>query len=115
MGFGVLSAHEIDDLCDFVLQRLAGRDADPERTAHDLLAHLAASHPDAPALSPVLPLAMSAATLEEMLNGPETQRAAAGAWRMAALLGAEVLAMQSQTPGHPATVAGLWARLGRAT
>lgn len=86
--------------------------ADPVRVAHELIAHLADRWPQAPALSPVLPLAMAASALEAMLDGDEARGAARGAWRMAALVGAEVLALQAETGNQAPTVAALRARFG---
>lgn len=106
----MLTAREIDELCAFVLDRLAQPAGDPARAAQDLIDHLARLRPDAPALCPVLPLAMAAAALEGMLEGPEPRRAAQGAWRMAALIAAEVLALQAEGDASP-SVATLQARL----
>lgn len=112
VGIRVLSAQDIDDVCAFALERLAAPAADPVRVAQDLVAHLAAGWPQAPALTPVLPLAMAASALEGMLDGDEARHAAQGAWRMAALIGAEVLALQSETENQAPTVAALHARFG---
>lgn len=115
-GKRVLSGHEIDGMCAFVLERLASDAAGPAEAAavaRDLVAHLAATRPEAPALSPVLPLSMAAAALEAMLAGPAARRAAEEAWRMAALIGAEVLALQAEAGqgAPPPAIAALKARL----
>ena len=109
-GDGVLTAQEIDDLCAFALERLTGRGADPHRAMADLVAHLARTRPEAPALSPILPLALAASALESVLNGDESRQAAQGTWRIAALLAAEVLAIQADGAVAPSVV-DLHARL----
>jgi hypothetical protein len=112
----VLTTREIDELCEFVLARLLADGASPDATAWSLVAHLALTHPGADALTPVLPLSMAAASLQEMLAGPEAGAQAQGVWRMAALIGAEVLALQAgmrrEPPGSAVPCIGLlWSRM----
>jgi hypothetical protein len=114
-GFGVFTAREIDEACEFVLHRVAGAAPTRDDAAHALVAHLARHHPDAPALSPVLPLAMAAAALEGMLDGEAARRAAAAIWRDCALIATEVLALQAESPQVPPRLAALAARLGDGT
>jgi hypothetical protein len=108
----VFTAREIDDLCELVLAQLLADGATAPAAAHDLVAHLAAHRPDTPALAPVLPLSMAAASLEGMLAGPEARARADGAWRMAAMIGAEVLALQAEAGGASAPrIGALFARM----
>jgi hypothetical protein len=112
----VLTAREIDELCEFVLARLLARDASALATARSLVAHLARVHPGVDALTPVLPLSMAATALQDMLSGPEARAQADGAWRMAALIGAEVLALQAGALPGPSgrgvpSIGSLWAAM----
>jgi hypothetical protein len=113
--FGVFTTREIDAACEFVLARIEAGAAEPGASGSDavraLVEQMADHQPDASALSPVLPLALAAAALDEMLDGPAAQTAARALWRGAALLAAEVLALQAQTPDAPPRLAALAARL----
>lgn len=110
----MFTTREIDDLCEFVLRSVARAGTTAEGAARALVARIASSDPDAPALGPVLPLAMAAAALETMLDDESDRRAAATLWRAAALIAAEVLALQVQA-GVAAgpTVGQLRARFGQ--
>lgn len=103
-------------MCAFILERLAAEAAGPAQVTavtRELIAHLAQTRPEAPALSPVLPLSMAAAAMETMLAGPAARRVAEEAWRMAALIAAEVLALQAEAEqgAPPPAIAALQARL----
>jgi hypothetical protein len=112
----VFTAREIDDLCEFLLQRATGTVTDAEGAVAALVARIARSHPQAPALGPVLPLALAAAALETMLDDAADRRAAAAFWRAAAMIGAEVLGLQMQTgTGAAPTVRDLALRLAART
>jgi hypothetical protein len=110
----VITAQEIDELCERVLAQLLAEGASAPGAARDLIAHLAQSRPDSPALTPVLPLSMAAVSIEGMLAGPEARARADSAWRMAALIGAEVLALQAEGDNQVAPrIGALWDRLQR--
>lgn len=108
----MLTAREIDEACEFVLHRVLGAAPTGRDAARALVAELAHRFPDAPALSPVLPLAMAAAAVEGMLAGDAARETAATIWRDCALIAAEVLALQFEAPGAPPRLAALAARLG---
>lgn len=109
-GWQMFTAPEIDGFCEMVLVGVTGDRPDPDGTVRALVTKMAADRPEAPALSPVLPLAMAAAAIETMLAGPEARAAAAAVWRAAALIAAEVLALQAEAPDHPPRLARLAAR-----
>lgn len=111
-GSGLLTAQEIDEACEFVLHRVLGAAPAGIGVALLLVADLARRFPDAPALSPVLPLAMAAAAVEGMLAGDRARETAAAIWRDCALIAAEVLALQAEAPGVPPPLSALAARLG---
>lgn len=116
VGFGVISALDIDGLCESVLRQVTGPQATTgsAAVAAGLVAELARRHPQAPALTAVLPLALAAAALDEMLGGEADRRAARDLWRAAALVAAEVLALQTEAAPEapPPAAAALAARLG---
>lgn len=108
----MLSARDIDEACESILQRVVGAEAMPPDLAAALVADLARRFPQAPALSPVLPLAMAASALEAMIEGVPARLAAAALWRDCALVAAEVLALQAEHPDEAPSLATLAARLG---
>lgn len=121
----MLTTGDIDELCEFVLSRLMAEGGSAEAVAEALVARLAVAHPEIDALTPILPLSLAAVALDEMLAGTEARAQADGAWRMAALIGAEVLALQAEsrlqstTKGQTATapaapcMQALWRRMQR--
>jgi hypothetical protein len=110
-GCAVFTTREIDDLCEFILRRATETGADADSAVAALVARIARTHPQAPALGPVLPLAMAATALEAMIEDAADRHTAAARWRAAALIAAEVLGLQVQTGGAP-TVSDLQARFG---
>ena len=105
---------EIDDLCEFVLNSATRAGATAQGAAQALVGRIASSHPGAPALGPVLPLAMAAAALETMLDDESDRAAAVTLWRAAALIAAEVLALQVRAGATAGpTVGELRARFGQ--
>lgn len=61
---------------------------------------MAGRAPGAPALALILPLSMAAAAVEAMLADHTMRARAIDCWRLAALIAAEVLAMQAERPDH---------------
>lgn len=112
----MLSAQEIDRWSEFVLDRVAGQGLPATDVAQVLVAAMAAERPAAPALGAVLPLTLAAAGIETLLGGNDAWRASAELWRAAAMLAAEVLAIEAGRgagPGRAApTMAELRALLG---
>lgn len=90
----------IDALTEIVVSRLLVERADARAVAAALAARLAAETPDLPALALALPFTLAAGAIEEMLGaGPEARRAAQEAWRVAALIGADALALRAAGQG----------------
>jgi len=96
----VLEARDIDGWSEFVLTRLLAEGASAGQTVHDLIERMASLAPGAPALAPILPLSMAAAAVEAMLADRTMRARAIDCWRLAALIAAEVLAMQAERPDH---------------
>ena len=97
----MLEARDIDNWSEFVLTRLLAEGGSACATVLDLVARMADQAPRAPALAPILPLSMAAAAVEAMLADRVARARVADTWRLAALIGAEVLAMQSERPDRP--------------
>ena len=112
----MIGAQEIDDWVEFVLAGMLAQDGTVETVSRAMVDGMAARHPDAPALTAVLPLSMAAAAIEGMLAEPQMQGLAERTWRVAALMATEVLALQAQSQvqsaaGLPPDLAALKARL----
>lgn len=109
----MLELTHIDALTEYVVARLLVDGDSARAAAHDLARDLAATHPHVPALSLALPFALAAGAIDEMLGaGAEAHAAAADAWRIAALIGVETLALQAQDPAR-ARIVDLWAHWAR--
>lgn len=106
--YAVFKGKSLDTLTETVVARLlVARDPGP-KVARDLAGGLAVSDPDMPALALALPFSLAAASIDEMLGaGSEAHEAAVDAWRTAALIGAEVLALG--TEARIADLVRLWA------
>ena len=108
----MFGGRDIDELVEYVLAELLANDAGVETVSLALVGKMAADHPGAPALVPVLPLSMAAAAIEGMLAEPRAQGLAELSWRMSALIATEVLALQIEL-GPRADLAALQDRLSR--
>ena len=87
---------QIDALTEAVVQRLLVDGGTARGMASEIAAYLAEHRPDLPALCVALPFTLAAASIEEMLGAGEQARAAArDAWRVAALIGADALAVEA--------------------
>jgi hypothetical protein len=105
---GVWSAEQIDALTEVVVQRLLVEGVPARKVAPEVAAELAATSPDLPALSVALPFSLAAAAIEEMLGaGAQARAAARDGWRTAAMIGADVLSLQSGAAGPVVTVQDL--------
>jgi len=103
----VWDVEQLDAMTEAVVQRVLIDGSGARAVAVGLAAELAATRPDLPALALALPFSLAAGGLEEMLGAAEDACAAAHrAWRMAALIGAEVLALQAVL-GRAPTMADL--------
>lgn len=104
----MLETPHIDALTEIVVARLLVEGASAGTTAHDLARSLAGTHPHLPALSLALPFALAAGSIDEILGAGQAAHAAAGdAWRVAALIGVEALALQVADPAR-ARIIDLW-------
>jgi hypothetical protein len=81
---------DIDQLCEFAINYLLMRQGD----GRSLAVALARGAPDRAASEVILILASAAASIEEVLTGPETHHIALETWRAAAMLGVELHMMQ---------------------
>jgi len=105
----VWTEDQIDALTETVVQRLLVEGGSARALAAEFAEHLATETPDLPALAMGLPFSLAASGLEEMLGaGHKACVAALDAWRIAALIGAETLALQIEH-ARPITVADLHA------
>ena len=90
MGLMLVGGGEIDRLCEFAINFLLSGQGDAKR----LTATLVMDSPDRSPLEVTFILASAAASIEEVLSGPESTALALDAWRMAALLGVDLHMMQ---------------------
>lgn len=105
----VLDAQSLDSLTETVIARLLVEQAPSSRIARDLAASLARTRPDLPALFLALPFSLAAAAIDEMLGGgADARRAAAEAWRIAALIGADALMLRGQGADTLVDLCRLW-------
>ncbi len=113
LGCGLVwDVEQLDALTEAVVQRLLIDASDARAVAGDILAQLLAVRPDLPALALALPFSLAAGGMEEMLGaGDDACAAAHRAWRMAALIGAEALALEAILARAPsiADLARHWA------
>ncbi len=106
----VWETEAIDALAETVITRVLVEGVQARAVAIELAAGLAVDHPDLPALALALPFTLAAAAIEDMLGGGAEARAAAlDAWRVAALIGADALALGGHAAGQ-GSVAALWAQ-----
>ncbi|MCB1405794.1 MAG: hypothetical protein KDK01_05885 [Rhodobacteraceae bacterium] len=102
-------AEQIDALTEVVVQRLLVEGGTARGLAVEIATRLAAERPDLPALAVALPFSLAAGGIEDMLGGGQQACAAAfDAWRVAALIGGDTLALQAGLARAP-TVADLCA------
>lgn len=102
-------AEQIDDLTETVVRRLLVEGGTARALAVEIAAQLAAQNATLPALAVALPFSLAAGGIEEMLGGgPQACAAARDAWRIAALIGGDALALHA-TLRCPATVSDLCA------
>lgn len=84
------AASDIDQLCEFAINFLLTRQGD----ARGLAVALARGGRDRTASEVILVLASAAASIEEVLTGPESHLIAVETWRAAAMLGVDLHMMQ---------------------
>jgi len=108
----VWEAEAIDSLTETVMTRLLVEAAEARAVAMELAARLAVERPDLPALALALPFTLAAAAIEEMLGAaPAARIAALDAWRVAALIGTDVLLLKGGAGGDSiADLLSLWRR-----
>lgn len=80
----------IDLLCEFSINFLLSGQGDAKRLA----ATLVMDSPDRSPLEVIFVLASTAASIEDVLSGPESREMALQTWRTAALLGVDLHMMQ---------------------
>lgn len=81
---------EIDMLCEFAINFLLSGQGD----AKLLAATLVMDSPDRSPLEVIFILSSAAASIEEVLSGPESRATSLDAWRIASLLGVDLHMMQ---------------------
>ena len=81
---------QIDQLCEFAINFLLSGQGDAKRLA----ATLVMDSPDRSPLEVIFVLSSAAASIEEVLSGPESKALALDTWRMASLLGVDLHMMQ---------------------
>ncbi|MEZ5798180.1 MAG: hypothetical protein R3D63_12280 [Paracoccaceae bacterium] len=86
----------VDIRVEHVVQVLVTGQGDLRR----MVRHQAETWPDSPALDIIHVIAMAAGNLERTLTGPDLQRAAAEAWRMACLVGVDLAMMARMDLPH---------------
>ena len=102
-------ADAIDTLTETVVTRLLVGGDSARSVAADLATALAPVQPHLPALALALPFTLAAAAIEEMLGAGLAARAAAvDAWRVAALIGADALALKAAGDDSLAALAAQW-------
>lgn len=105
----MLELASLDSLTETVIARLLVERVPAHRIARDLASGLATTRPDLPALLLALPFTLAAAAIDEMLGGGADARSAGGeAWRIAALIGADALALRGQGSDTLGDLCRLW-------
>ncbi|WP_417588215.1 hypothetical protein [Pararhodobacter oceanensis] len=100
-------ADQIDALTEVVVRRLLVEGGTARALAAEIAGQLAAETPELPGLALALPFTLAAGGIEDMLGaGHQAYAAAVDAWRVSALIGAEVLGLQAMTQA-PVSVADL--------
>ena len=103
----VWNADQIDALTETVVRRLLVEGGTARALAVEIADQLADQNSFLPALAVALPFSLAAGGIEEMLGaGPQACAAARDAWRVAALIGGDALALHAGK-NSPATVADL--------
>lgn len=105
-------ADQIDALTETVVQRLLVEGGTARALAVEIAAQLANQNPSLPALAVALPFSLAASGIEEMLGaGAQACAAALDAWRVAALIGGDALALHAQLQTEPtvADLSAFWA------
>ena len=97
---------DIDQLCEFAINFLLSGQGDARRLA----ASLVMDSPDRAPLEVIFVLASAAASIEEVLSGPESKSLALDTWRIAALLGVDLHMMQllGRPTGHCHNLLHYW-------
>ena len=85
-----LGGDDIDQLCEFAINFLLSAQGDARRLA----ATLVLDSPDRAPLEVIFVLSSAAASIEDVLSGPESNAIALDTWRTAALLGVDLHMMQ---------------------
>lgn len=102
-------ADQIDALTETVVRRLLVEGGTARALAVEIAEQLADQNSSLPALAVALPFSLAAGGIEEMLGaGAHACSAAQDAWRVAALIGGDALALHA-SQNCPATVADLHA------
>lgn len=107
----MLTTDAIDALTETVVTRLLVEQAAARVVVVDLAHQLVAGSPTIPALALALPFTLAANAIEEMLGAGAPARAAAqDAWRVAALIGTDALALRMEGEGRDtlADLIALW-------
>lgn len=100
-------AEQIDALTEIVVRRLLVEGGTARALAVEIAERLCDDNPGLPALAVALPFTLAAGGIEEMLGGGQQACVAAfDAWRVAALIGGDTLALQAGQ-SRPVTVADL--------
>lgn len=106
----MLQAEQIDTLTEIVVQHLLIEGQSAHGLARIIAVRVHDLGRDLPALCVALPFTLAAGAIDEMLGGGAQARAAAReAWRTAALIGADIVAIEIET-GCAVSVARLLAR-----
>jgi len=102
----------LDALTETVVRRILIEGDSARRIAIEMAADLALQAPHLPALALTLPFTLAAAAIDEMLgSGLQARAAAQDAWRVAALIGADALALRMEGADGIADLVARW-RLG---
>jgi len=92
----LLQPPDIDALAEDVMRQVSAPGGSARSVAGWLVTRMARHHPEAPALSPVLILAIVAHGIEGLLAEADTQKSTAGdLWRIATLLATDVLVLEA--------------------
>lgn len=99
----------LDALTETVVRRILIEGTSAQRIAGDMAVDLATRQPMLPALALALPFTLAAAAIDEMLGGGlQARQAAQDAWRVAALIGADALALRAQGADALSDLVALW-------
>ena len=105
---GVMSegGGQIDQLCEFAINFLLSGQGDAKRLA----ATLVMDSPDRSPLEVIFVLASAAASIEEVLSGPESKSVSLDTWRISSLLAVDLHMMQllGRPTGHCHNLLHYW-------